>query len=91
MPPRRHRAGPFRPRGCNAPAPADLGADGHRAMSSHRPVQGRPVCWLDGKDLRWRLDRFPPLTKQVILSVKAGQATVAHLRDLCGVVDREKA
>jgi site-specific DNA-methyltransferase (adenine-specific) len=31
------------------------------------------------------------LTKQVILSVKAGQATVAHLRDLRGVVDREKA
>jgi DNA modification methylase len=30
-------------------------------------------------------------TKQVILSVKAGQATVAHLRDLRGVIDRERA
>jgi site-specific DNA-methyltransferase (adenine-specific) len=30
-------------------------------------------------------------TKQIILSVKAGQVTVAHLRDLRGVVDREKA
>jgi len=30
-------------------------------------------------------------TKQVILSVKAGHTNVAHLRDLRGVVDREKA
>jgi hypothetical protein len=30
-------------------------------------------------------------TKQVIFSVKAGHATVAHLRDLRGVVDRERA
>ncbi|MBN2209568.1 MAG: restriction endonuclease [Candidatus Coatesbacteria bacterium] len=30
-------------------------------------------------------------TKQIILSVKAGNATVAHLRDLRGVLDREKA
>jgi DNA modification methylase len=30
-------------------------------------------------------------TKQVIFSVKAGNATVAHVRDLRGVIDREKA
>ncbi len=30
-------------------------------------------------------------TKQVIFSVKAGNPTVAHVRDLRGVVDREKA
>jgi hypothetical protein len=30
-------------------------------------------------------------TKQIILSVKAGNANVAHLRDLRGVLDREKA
>ena len=30
-------------------------------------------------------------TKQVVLSVKAGTVTVAHLRDLLGVVEREKA
>lgn len=30
-------------------------------------------------------------SKQVVLSVKAGHTTVAHLRDLRGVLDREKA
>ena len=30
-------------------------------------------------------------TKQIILSVKAGKASVAHVRDLRGVIDREKA
>ena len=30
-------------------------------------------------------------TKQIILSVKAGHTTVAHVRDLWGVVEREKA
>ncbi len=30
-------------------------------------------------------------TKQVILSVKAGHTNVAHVRDLRGVLDREKA
>ena len=30
-------------------------------------------------------------TKQVVLSVKAGRTTVAHVRDLRGVLDREKA
>ena len=30
-------------------------------------------------------------TKQIILSVKAGHVTVSHLRDLRGVLDREKA
>ena len=30
-------------------------------------------------------------TKQIIISVKAGKTGPAHVRDLCGVVDREKA
>jgi DNA modification methylase len=30
-------------------------------------------------------------TKQIILSVKAGHVTVSHLRDLLGVMDRQKA
>jgi NACHT-associated inactive restriction endonuclease len=30
-------------------------------------------------------------TKQIIISVKAGHTTVSHLRDLRGVVEREKA
>ncbi|MFY9825451.1 MAG: DNA methyltransferase [Thermoanaerobaculia bacterium] len=30
-------------------------------------------------------------TKQIIFSVKAGKASVAHVRDLVGVLDREKA
>ncbi len=30
-------------------------------------------------------------TKQIVLSVKAGHVTVAHVRDLRGVLDREKA
>jgi site-specific DNA-methyltransferase (adenine-specific) len=30
-------------------------------------------------------------TKQVIFSVKAGHTTSAHVRDLVGVIDREKA
>jgi len=30
-------------------------------------------------------------TKQVVLSVKAGHTSVDHVRDLCGVVEREKA
>ncbi len=30
-------------------------------------------------------------TKQIVLSVKAGHVTVSHLRDLLGVMDRQKA
>ena len=30
-------------------------------------------------------------TKQIIFSVKAGAVNVSHVRDLCGVIDREKA
>ena len=30
-------------------------------------------------------------TKQVVISVKAGHTTVSHVRDLVGVLDREKA
>ena len=30
-------------------------------------------------------------TKQIIFSVKAGKVTVSHIRDLVGVISREKA
>jgi hypothetical protein len=45
---------------------------------------------IDGR-LYFHDDREAGKTKQIILSVKAGAATVAHLRDLRGVVDREAA
>ena len=32
-----------------------------------------------------------PKTKQIIFSVKAGKVTVSHIRDLVGVISREKA
>jgi hypothetical protein len=44
---------------------------------------------IDGR-LRF-FDEAAPKPKQVILSVKAGHTGVAHVRDLRGVVDREKA
>ena len=31
------------------------------------------------------------MTKQIIFSVKAGKVTVSHIRDLVGVISREKA
>jgi DNA modification methylase len=45
---------------------------------------------IDGR-LYFHDDVETGTTKQVILSVKSGKADVTHLRDLRGVVDREKA
>lgn len=59
-------------------------------------VHARPVEQKKGADkgIDGRLyfhDEPGGKTKQIILSVKAGHITVAHLRDLRGVLDREKA
>ncbi|MGQ9586398.1 MAG: restriction endonuclease [Anaerolineae bacterium] len=59
-------------------------------------VGARPVEQKKGADkgIDGRLyfhDEAKGKTKQVILSVKAGHTNVTHLRDLRGVVDREKA
>ncbi len=59
-------------------------------------VGARPVEQKKGADkgIDGRLyfhDEADSKTKQVILSVKAGHTSVAHVRDLRGVVDREKA
>jgi len=59
-------------------------------------VGARPVDQKKGADhgIDGRLlfhDEAGAATKQVIFSVKAGHVTVSHLRDLRGVVDREKA
>ena len=45
---------------------------------------------IDGR-LYFHDDTSGDQTKQVILSVKAGHTSVAHVRDLLGVLDREKA
>ncbi|MEW5981312.1 MAG: DNA methyltransferase [Acidobacteriota bacterium] len=56
-----------------------------------RPVEGKKGAdkGIDGRIYFHEGDRAK--TKQIILSVKAGHVTVAHLRDLRGVLDREKA
>ena len=56
-----------------------------------RPVEGKKGAdkGIDGRIYFHEGDATK--TKQIILSVKAGHVTVAHLRDLRGVVDREKA
>ncbi len=62
-------------------------------------VGARPVEQKKGADkgIDGRLyfhdesDNSKTKTKQIILSVKAGHITVAHVRDLRGVVDRENA
>ena len=62
-------------------------------------VGARPVEQKKGADkgIDGRLyfhdepDSSKAKTKQIILSVKAGHATVAHIRDLRGVVERENA
>jgi site-specific DNA-methyltransferase (adenine-specific) len=62
-------------------------------------VGARPVEQKKGADkgIDGRLyfhdepDSSKAKTKQIILSVKAGHVTVSHIRDLCGVVEREKA
>lgn len=56
-----------------------------------RPVEGRKGAdrGIDGRIYFHEGDTAK--TKQIVLSVKAGHVTVAHLRDLRGVLDREKA
>lgn len=60
-------------------------------------VRARPVDEKKGADkgvdgrLYFHDEGDAGKTKQIILSVKAGGVTVAHVRDLRGVLDREKA
>ena len=56
-----------------------------------RPVEGKKGAdkGIDGRIYFHEGDTAK--TKQIILSVKAGHATVAHVRDLRGVLDREQA
>ena len=56
-----------------------------------RPVEGKKGAdkGIDGRIYFHEGDTAK--TKQIILSVKAGQVTVSQLRDLRGVLDREKA
>lgn len=60
-------------------------------------VGARPVEQKKGSDkgidgrLYFHDDLISGKTKQIILSVKAGHTSVAHIRDLRGVIEREKA
>jgi DNA modification methylase len=56
-----------------------------------RPVEGKKGAdhGIDGRIYFHEGDTGR--TKQIILSVKAGHVTVSHLRDLLGVMDRQKA
>lgn len=56
-----------------------------------RPAEGKKGAdkGIDGRI--YFHDGDTAKTKQIVLSVKAGHVTVAHLRDLRGVLDREKA
>jgi site-specific DNA-methyltransferase (adenine-specific) len=57
-----------------------------------RPVEGKKGSdkGIDGR-LYFHDEAEGGKTKQVVLSVKAGHTSVAHVRDLRGVVEREKA
>ena len=56
------------------------------------PVAGQKKGADKGIDARLRFfDEAAPKAKQVIISVKAGHTSVPHVRDLRGVLDREKA
>src|SRR5262245_58459501 len=60
-------------------------------------VEARPIEQKMGADrgidgrLYFHDDMGRGQTKQIIFSVKAGHVTVSHLRDLRGVIEREKA
>ena len=56
-----------------------------------RPVEGKKGAdkGIDGRIYFHEGDKGK--TKQIILSVKAGHVTVAHIRDLRGVIEREEA
>ena len=55
-----------------------------------RPVEGKKGA-DKGIDGRLYFHDDPKSTKQIILSVKAGHTGVSHVRDLRGVIEREKA
>ena len=57
-----------------------------------RPVEQKKGAdkGIDGR-LYFHDDPNTRKTKQIIFSVKAGMTNVAHVRDLCHVVDREQA
>ena len=57
-----------------------------------RPAEGKKGAdkGIDGR-LYFHDDPNTRKTKQIIFSVKAGKTSVAHVRDLCHVVDREGA
>jgi len=57
-----------------------------------RPAEGKKGAdkGIDGR-LYFHDDPNTRKTKQIVFSVKAGKTSVAHVRDLCHVVDREKA
>ena len=85
--------------------PVDLG--GARALATDDPYQfqwwalglvgARPVEQKKGADkgidgrVFFHDDAESQKTKQIVLSVKSGTVQVAHMRDLRGVVEREKA
>ena len=85
--------------------PVDLA--GARALAAEDPYQfqwwalglvgARPVEQKKGADkgidgrLFFHDDAESQKTKQIVLSVKSGSVQVAHVRDLRGVVEREKA
>jgi DNA modification methylase len=56
-----------------------------------RPIEQRKGAdkGIDGR--RYFTDPHTGQTEQIIFSVKAGHTTVAHVRDLRGVIDRERA
>ena len=60
-------------------------------LAGARPVEGKKGAdrGIDGRIYFHEGDTAK--TKQIILSVKAGHVTVSHIRDLRGVLDREKA
>ena len=83
---------------CPLPDAAQLAADDPYqfqwwalGLVGARPVEGKKGAdkGIDGRIYFHEGDTAK--TKQIILSVKAGHVTVTHLRDLRGVLDREKA
>ncbi len=55
-----------------------------------RPVEGKKGA-DKGIDGRLYFHDEPKVTKQIVLSVKAGSLHATHVRDLRGVIEREKA
>ena len=62
--------------------PASARVPSNRRREPIRGIDGRLYFHDEGKGGK---------TKQIIFSVKAGKVTVSHIRDLAGVINREKA